>query len=422
MTRDLFIHLLGPQGDGVHRGDGGAVYVERALPGERVEAKIGKGAGGTMRGEIVRILSPSPHRAPPPCAHYDVCGGCALQHADAALYRDWKIGIVRAALEKKALAPERWNAPVFLPPGTRRRATFAAVKRGSAVTLGYFRRRSHAVADIAACLVVEPAINAVRARLADALAPVLREGPATDVFIQMLAGRTEVAVTGPIGATGTPDLAVRETVAALAHACGVDRVAWRRRETDEPETMLEINPLQARFGALTVTLPPLAFLQPTQAGEDALVRAVMEALPERAVCADLFAGCGTFTGPMLARGPVDAFETAAAAVGALNRAKGTRPLMATQRDLFRSPLHAKELTRYDAVVFDPPRAGAQAQAKALAESGVPRLVAVSCNPATFARDARLLVDGGYRFESLQLVDQCPWSHHVELVAAFARLA
>jgi 23S rRNA (uracil1939-C5)-methyltransferase len=323
-------------------------------------------------------------------------------------------------LRKKGLAPGRWLEPVFVPAATRRRVTFAAVKTARGVTLGYFRRRSHQVADIASCLVAEPAIMALRAILAPLLAPLLRDGKPADVFIQSMTGRFDVAITGPVGRSGTPDLAVHEAIARLAHAAPIDRVSWRAREGDEAEVMLEINPPRARFGALDVALPPLAFLQPTRLGEAALVAAVMDALPAAGRLADLFSGCGTFAGAMLTRGAVDAFENAEAAVRALDRAKGARPLKALRRDLFRDPLQPDELARYDAVVFDPPRAGAHEQAKALAASPVRCVVGVSCNPATFARDARILVDGGYRLESVKVVDQFTWSHHVELVAAFAK--
>jgi 23S rRNA (uracil1939-C5)-methyltransferase len=173
---------------------------------------------------------------------------------------------------------------------------------------------------------------------------------------------------------------------------------------------------------LDVALPPLAFLQPTEAGAAALVEAVLELLPASGKFADLFAGSGTFTGPMLTRGSVDAYESGAAAVRALEKAKGTLPLKAFRRDLDREPLKREEANRYDAIVFDPPRAGAAEQAKAFASAKTPLLVAISCNPATFARDARILVDGGYRLDSVKVIDQFTFSHHVELVAGFSKRA
>ena len=418
---DLHIDTLGPKGDGIAASPRGRIYVDRALPGDRVEAQLKRGDDGVTRGEIARIIAPSPHRVAPPCPNYAVCGGCTLQHADAGFYRGWKVEIVRDALAKKSLNPRAWRDPVFVPPGTRRRATFNAYKKNNRLTLGYFRRRSHQVTDISECLVADPAIMALRLKLKQLIAPILTDSKEADLFIQTVGGRFELVITGPVGRKGKPDLPVREAVAALARAADINRVAWRMSARDaEPEIILERNPLIARFGALEVALPPGAFLQPTPEGETALVGAVLAALPSQGKFADLFSGCGTFSGPMLARGPVDAFDDTGAAIRALAKAKGDAPLKAQRRDRDREPLRREEANRYDAVVFDPPRAGAAAQAKALAAAKTPLIVAVSCNPATFARDARLLVDGGYRLDSVTVVDQFTWSHHVELVAAFSK--
>ncbi len=407
---------LGPQGDGIHRSPQGSVFIDRALPGDTVQAKI-QSVGDVLRGELSRVVTASPHRIKAPCVHYDVCGGCTLQHADAQFYRDWKVEIVRAALRKQNLESAIWRDPIFLPAGTRRRATFAAIKKKNIVTLGYFRRRSHDVTDVASCLVADPAIMALRAKLTTALVPILQDGKAADIFIQTVGGQFEIVITGPIG---KPDLAFHEATAELVRESKVARISWRTRDRDTPEVMLEAGPLRAQFGPLDVVLPPLAFLQPTKPGEEALVASVMEVLPKTGKFADLFSGCGTFTGPMLARGAVDAYDNVASAVRALDKSRGTQPLNAIARDLFRQPLSADEAKRYGAIVFDPPRAGAQEQARALASSQVPIIIGVSCDPGTFARDARILVDGGYKFESVKVVDQFTWSHHVELVAAFSK--
>jgi 23S rRNA (uracil1939-C5)-methyltransferase len=423
MADEIRIDALGPKGDGIHSAQRDRVYVDRALPGETVRANIRRGDDGMLRGEIVALVEASPHRVKPPCPNYDMCGGCTLQHADDAFYREWKAAIVRDALRRKSLSPKTWHAPVFVPPATRRRATFNAHKHNGKVTLGYFRRRTHRVTEIRACLVADPAIMALRDKLAPLLAPILTEGKEADIFMQMVGGRFELAITGAVGKKGKPDLPVREAIAELAQKADLNRISWRARERDQRddiEVMIERNPLIAKFGALDVALPPLAFLQPTEAGEAALVEAVMELLPARGKFADLFAGSGTFSGPMLARGPVDAYESVAPAVRALEKAKGTLPLKALRRDLDREPLRREEANRYDAIVFDPPRAGAAEQAKALAAAKTPLLVAVSCNPASFARDARILVDGGYRLDSVKVVDQFTWSHHVELVAGFTK--
>jgi 23S rRNA (uracil1939-C5)-methyltransferase len=420
MAGDLLIHELGPKGDGVHRSQRERIYVDRALPGDRVLADIRRGVDGVLRGDLLEVVKASPYRVKAPCPNYAVCGGCTLQHAAAEFYQGWKVDIVRDALRKKALRPDVWRDPVFLAAGDRRRATFTAYKKNNLVTLGHVRRRGSQVTDIATCLVADPAIMNLRARLVTLLAPILQEGKPASAFIQMVNGQFDIVITGPIGKTGKPDSQIREAIAQLARRANCDRISWRAHLGDAAEIIVEINPPRARFGALDIVLPPLAFMQPTQAGEHALVAAVMEALPPSGKFADLFAGCGTFTGPMLDRGSVDAFESDGPAVRALDHAKGTRPLKAIRRDLFRHPLRRDEANRYDAIVFDPPRAGAEEQVRALASSRTPILIGVSCNPATFARDARILVDGGYRLESVTVIDQFTWSHHVELVARFAK--
>jgi 23S rRNA (uracil1939-C5)-methyltransferase len=421
IASDLPIHELGPKGDGVHRSPRGRIYVDRALPGDRIQANIRRDVDGVLRGELVKIVEASPHRVKAPCPNYDVCGGCTIQHAADEFYRRWKIDIVRDALRKKGLHPGIWRDPVFLPAGGRRRATFTAYKKNNVVTLGHFRRRGDQVTDIASCLIADPAIMELRARLATLLAPILQEGNPATAFIQTVNGQFDIVITGPVGKNGTPDARVRDAIALLAQKSNCDRISWRASLGDPAEIIIEINPLLVRFGNLDVALPPLAFLQPTQAGERALVDAVIAALPQTGKFADLFSGCGTFTGPMLERGSVDAYESVGPAIRALDKAKGaSRPVKAFRRDLFRNPLRRDEANRYDAIVFDPPRAGAEEQVKNLASANTPVLIGVSCNPATFARDAHILAEGGYRLESLQVVDQFTWSHHVELVAAFAK--
>lgn len=420
MPADLLIHELGAKGDGMHRSQTGLVYVDRALPGDRVQAAIRRDEDGILRGDLLKVIKASPHRVAAPCPNYPVCGNCTLQHARDDFYRHWKIDLVRQALRSKGLKPKVWRAPVFLPAGDRRRATFNALKQNNRVILGHYRRRAQAVSDIAACLVADPAIMAMRAKLTSLLALVLPDGKPAMVFIQAVEGQVDIVITGPVGKTGRPDAPVREAMARFARDAKISRLAWRADPDDAADIIVELSPLRARFGALDIILPPLAFLQPTPAGEQALVRSVMALLPQTGKFADLFSGCGTFTGPMLERGAVDAYESVEAAIRALDRAKGTKPLKAIRRDLFAHPLRREEANRYDAIVFDPPRAGAEDQAKALAAARTPLLIGVSCNPATFARDARILADGGYWLDSVQVVDQFTWSHHVELVAAFTK--
>ncbi|HWE72440.1 MAG TPA: class I SAM-dependent RNA methyltransferase [Stellaceae bacterium] len=420
MAGEFRIDALTSKGEGVGASKDGRVYIDRALPGDRIEAKMRRDIDGVLRGDVLAIVEPSPHRVAPPCPHYALCGGCTIQHASDAFYRDWKTGIVRDALAAKRLNPKIWRAPIFLPPGGRRRITFTAEKQGNTVTLGYSRRRQRQVVAIEACLVADPAIIALRPKLAPLLVPILQEGKPATAFVQTVGGQVEIVITGPVGAHRPPDTAVREAMTALAGALAIDRLSWRAHLGDAPAVIIEHRPISVRFGALDVALPPLGFLQPTPAGEAALVAAVMAALPAAGHFADLFAGSGTFTGPMLARGSVDAFENVVPTIRMLDEAKSGLPLEAMRRDLCREPLSRAEAERYDAIVFDPPRAGAEAQVKELAGSAVPVLVGVSCNPATFARDARILIDGGYRLDSVQVIDQFTFSHHVELVASFSK--
>jgi 23S rRNA (uracil1939-C5)-methyltransferase len=420
MPDALRIVELNPKGEGVHHAQRGRVYIDRALPGDLVEARLRRDVDGVLRGDVVRVIEASPNRVEAPCPHYALCGGCTLQHASDGFYREWKSGLVRDALAAKGLAPARWREPVFIAPGGRRRITFTAEKQGSVIALGYSRRRQRQVVAIDSCSIADPAIMALRAKLAPLLAPLLHEGKPATAFIQVIGGGFELVLTGPVGADSTPEARARDAIATLAEALAIDRVSWRGQLGDTPEVIVARSELRARFGALEVALPPLGFQQPTPAGEAALVAAVLEALPEAGRFADLFAGSGTFAGPMLARGAVDAFENSATAVHALDNAKGDLPLKAMRRDLYRAPLTRDEAARYNAIVFDPPRAGAEAQARELAKSAVPVVVAVSCNPATFARDARILVDGGYRLDCVQVIDQFTFSHHIELVAKFSK--
>ena len=427
MADDIRIDELSPKGEGIGTSKRERVLIDRALPGDCVAAKIRRDVDGVLRGDVAGIVKASPHRVAPPCPHYALCGGCTLQHASGEFYRDWKSGIVRDALAAKGLAPATWRAPVFLPAGGRRRITLTAEKHDGTVALGYSRRRQRQVVAIDSCLIADPAIMALRPKLAALLAPILQEGKPATAFIQTISGQFEIVITGPVGERGQPDVTVRAAMTTLADELGIDRVSWRANLGDIPQVMIERRPLHARFGALDVPLPPLGFLQPTPAGEAALVAAVMEALPDSGRFADLFAGSGTFTGRMLGRGSVDAFENSASAIRMLvdaidGVADASMPLKAICRDLYREPLTYAEAERYDAIVFDPPRAGAEAQVKELAVAAVPVLVAVSCNPETFARDARILVDGGYRLDSIQVIDQFTFSHHVELVAAFSKRA
>lgn len=419
-TERMIIHDIGPQGDGIaYLPNRDPVYIERTLPEDDIETRIVKGKDQTLRGSIERVNKASPFRAKPPCPYYDQCGGCSMQHANDFFYKGFKQDIIHRAM-KRVHVKTNYLDTVFCPPRTRRRATFAAFLQNKNVVMGYYKRRTNLITPIPDCLVLHPELVTWRNKIAPYLKDIIKEGRPVDVFLQMVDGQVEMVITGPIGKTGQPDLAVHEAVAQLVRDAGLARVGWRMKAFDEPQLLLEEKPLIARFGPLSVPLPLNAFLQPTKDGEQALVNGVMNALPKAIKHAvDLFSGCGTFSGPLLERSEkVDAFDIAG--IEPLGKAAKHVPLRAAKRDLFTRPLDRDELKQYDAIVFDPPRAGAKEQVLEIARSGVPVVVGVSCNPATFARDAKTLVDGGYKLESLQIVDQFVWSHHVEVIGKFTR--
>lgn len=417
---DLIIRELGPKGDGIHFGTRGRVYVERSVPGDRLRGRVHRDEQGVARAQIVSLIEPSPLRQQPPCPHYQTCGNCSLQHITPRFYREWKDALVREAFEKQGLRPRQWLGTVFVGEARRRRATFAVFRDRQRVGIGYYRRRSQEIAEIDSCLVVTSELMAVRDAVRRFLVSLLSDGATADCFIQMVGGAADVVFTGPMGKHGEPDETVRRAILGLMDAAPVNRVSWRATDEDPIEPLLTQGTIEAVFGSLRVGLPPAAFLQPTLEGEKALSDAVLAALPSGGVFADLFSGCGTFTGPMLGRGPVEAFESAPQAVQALTRASRGHALKVFRRDLFRHPLRRDELNRYDAVVFDPPRAGCPEQAAEMAVAKTGVLVGVSCNPATFARDSRILCDGGYWLQSLQIVDQFVWSHHVEVIGVFTK--
>lgn len=400
------IMRLGHLGDGVAEGP---VYATQVLPGEVVD--------GTLTGDRltdIRIVTPSVHRVRPPCAHARTCGGCLMQHAGDAFVADWKLGIVKGALAGQGLdAPFR--PVVTSPPRSRRRATLTARRTKAGALIGFHARGSDLLVDVPQCQLLHPDLMATLPALITLTRVVgSRSGEVSFQITRTLAGPDVLIAGGK-----ELDSARRLDLARMAETFGLSRLTC-----DGEVIALRAAPMQ-RFGRALVAPPPGAFLQATEEGERALLRSVSDALagPMRKV-ADLFAGVGTFALPLAERAEVLAVEGDPAMVTALEKgwrqADGLKRLTAEARDLFRRPLEPDELRGFDGVVIDPPRAGAEAQTAALAASKVPVIAAVSCNPVTFARDARVLVAAGYHLDWVQVVDQFRWSSHVELVARFSR--
>lgn len=404
----LTVSRLGHLGDGVAEGPEGPVYVPGALPGERVEGAV---EGNRM--VAPRIVEPSALRVKAPCPHYRACGGCSLMHARDEFVEEWKAGVVRAALAGQGLeAPQ--PPVVTVPERSRRRATFHGRRTRKGAVVGFHGRASDALVAVPGCLLVTPALIATLPALEAMVATGGSRTGELALTVTETEGGPDVAVEGG----KTPDAALRRDLAELADRFGLARLTWNG------ETLALRAQPWVRLGPARVTLPPGAFLQATAEGEAALVAAVARAIEGARRVVDLFAGAGTFALPLAARAEVHAVEGDAAMVAALERgwreAGGLRRLTAEARDLFRRPLLPDELSRFDAAVIDPPRAGAEAQAAELARSGIGRIAYVSCNPVSFARDARILVSAGFRLGEVQVIDQFRWNPHIELAAAFVR--
>lgn len=414
-TAKLEITAIGAGGDGLAVFEGKPAYTPKTAPGDVVEAAL-----SGERGTVKNILTPSPARIDPPCPHYARCGGCALQHVNEEFYRDWKIKKIQAALARENVKHDAWNDPVFLPAATRRRVTMAAAHKGGRITLGYNEARSHSLIDIRTCLILDPVLAASVQALRQFLPRILPEGKTCDITLQYADGFLDAVLTGPLQTKERFTLEQDEAFGEMMEVFGLARLSWRKKDFGAIEPILSRRPVLKKFGALTVSLPPATFLQASDTGETALTKIVREHTNGAANIADLFCGAGTFTGHMLASGAsVTALDGDAPAIEALAATKHPK-LTAQRRDLFKNPLTEMELKPFEAVVFDPPRAGASAQAERLAWSGVQKIVGISCNPASFARDAAVLLGGGYKLRSLTLIDQFVWSSHVEIAGVFTK--
>ncbi|WP_435257120.1 class I SAM-dependent RNA methyltransferase [Thioclava sp. FR2] len=405
----LTIERLGHLGDGVAQGPNGPIFVSAVLPGEVVDGEL---SGDRLT--QVRIVTPTATRVKPPCAHAKSCGGCLMQHANDSFVADWKIGIVRGALEGQGLEAEI-RGIVTSPPRSRRRATFAARRTKSGALIGFHARGSDVIIPIPDCQLLH----------SDLMAAI----PGIEALVKIGGSRTQelsfTVTRSDAGADvvadgGKPlDGPLRMELARVVETFGFARLKW-----DDEVVALRANPVQ-QIGSAKVVPPPGAFLQATEHGQKSLVALVKEALGPQKKIVDLFAGCGTFALPLAEGAELHAVEGDAEMMAALDKAarqtQGLKRVSVETRDLFRRPLEADEFKHVTGVVIDPPRAGAEAQIVPLAGSGVPVIAMVSCNPATFARDAKSLIGAGYRLEWVQVVDQFRWSSHVELVGCF-RLA
>ncbi len=401
----LNIQRLGAQGDGVADHEGKQVFVPLALPGETVAAAI-----NNDRATITEILNPSPDRHPPRCVHYGDCGGCSLQHLNDAPYLAFKREQVVTALSfQKIDAPV--DPIVAITPRTRRRAVFAAHRAGKQIHIGFHGRRSHRIVPIRDCAVIAPGLLALLPKLEPIAAITAPPKDALTITATETGTGFDIALTGI--ARGFPaDSRVRAV--QLAGELGLARLSING------EVVMERAAPTLRAGAALLTPPPGGFLQACADSEVAMLALVKEAVDDARKVVDLFAGAGTFSLPLASTATVHAAESDEAALASLDRAarraQSLKPVTTEKRDLFRRPLTRDELKRFDAAVIDPPRAGAEAQTRELAASGIKRIAMVSCNAQTFARDLKLMLDANYKVVRITPIDQFLWSPHVEIVA------
>ena len=394
---DLIVRVAG-RGDGV-TADGR--FVPLAAPGDRVGAD-----GAVVAG---------PHHQPSACPHFPRCGGCQLQHLNDAAYADYLVDRISAALAAQHLTTDI-RPPLLSPSHSRRRAALHAERKGAKVILGFSETGSHALVDVTGCAILDPALFALISPLRRLLGHLMTGKRRAEIHLTLVDQGVDVLMSG-VEADG---LAAAEAIADFAQA---NRVARLSIDTGlGPETRWEPEGVTVTLGGVAVPFPPASFLQATPEGEAALVAAVRDAIGPAAMVADLFTGLGTFALAMTPAAKVYAAEAGRDAFMALKSgaAMAGRMVFAEHRDLYRRPLTPAELDRFEAIVLDPPRAGAREQAINLAASKVPVIAYVSCNPGTFARDAQIICEGGYALDWIQPVGQFRWSTHVELAARFSR--
>jgi 23S rRNA (uracil1939-C5)-methyltransferase len=397
MNSEEVIERVAARGDGV---TASGRFVPLSAPGDRILAD--------------RTIVPGPHHAVPPCRHFPDCGGCQLQHLDDDSYADFLDERILTALSAQGLESPELLPAHLSPPRSRRRASLSAERRGDRIAIGFKAEGSHRIVDMQECHILRRELFDLVHPLRALLAGLMSRKRAATVKLTLADQGGDVLIEG----VSADDLPAIEALTAFASTNAVARLA-----TDDgfgPQTQWEPEPATITLGGLAVALPHNPFLQATKEGEAALIASVGEIVGDATTVADLFAGLGTFALTLDAR--VLAAEASRDAILALKSAANRvqRVIAVEHRDLYRRPLDVDELTKFEAVVIDPPRAGAKEQAALLARSTVPRIAYVSCNPITFARDAKMLIEGGYRLNRIKPVGQFRWSTHVELVAELTR--
>lgn len=410
---------LGAAGDGVGEWQGAPVYAPGLLPGETATVRLGPKRGDGRAAIVLERHDASPDRVEPPCPYFAQCGGCSLQHFEPSAYSAWKDETFDRAMQRKSVEPER-RSPMSSAEGGRRRIRLAAIGTEQGSVFGFNAKASSRIIDIDRCIAAAPGLQEAPSILRPFLDSALRPGEKADIDVRISEAGLDVLLlrARPL------DLQERETAASLAGSSKLARIAWAPADGDAPELIAERGPPFVKVGAHIATPPPGAFLQPTLEGEATMAAFASSRLKDAERIADFYSGWGAISFPLARPARVDAFEGDAAMIDALNRAARAQNLgeflEGHVRDLARRPLSSEELKPFDGAVLDPPRSGAPALAEALAKGGPARVVYLSCNPNALARDARILIDGGYRFAEAMPIDQFRWTPHLEAAALFLR--
>ncbi|GHF26659.1 RNA methyltransferase [Kordiimonas sediminis] len=418
-TYQLTITDFGAQGDGVGvLEDGTQVFVPGAMPGDAVTVDILEKRRNGWTGRVTSLDTPAHDRIEPKCRHFKKCGGCQLQYIGDTSYKSWVKGRTVAALAHHGFPANLVKDPFISSPATRRRIALKALKTGNKLILGFASKQSHQLVDLEECPVTEPVITSLFPQIKSVLSRIFTTRINATVHLTATATGVDMLVEAPYALT----LDDRELLVTFATENDLAALNWKDEGFLDP-VIIRREPTM-RYSGVSVPLPPASFIQATGCGENALISEVTAALGNSRRVIDLFCGIGTFTFPAAKIAQVLAVEGSKGALDALrkgaNYASDIKQIVTRHRDLFRRPLLAEELAGFDAIIFDPPRAGAKDQVEQIARSSVPTVVGVSCNPNTFSRDARILADGGYELISVLPVDQFLWSPHVELVGVFKK--
>ena len=414
------ISHLGHRGDGLTRLSNETLAVPYTLPGERIQVQRQSGAG---EAKLIEIISASPDRVIPPCPHFTHCGGCHLQHLNSELYQSFKRDLVKSALQGQGLSDLIVLDPIIFQPKTRRRAVFKAFKKKNTLSLGFYRRQSHDIINLEFCPLLDPALEGLINPLRDFLKLFLLEETSLDIFVT----QSDVGLDVLFSYKNKPTLSLdnREQLIQFAATYNLARlsVTQQRNDAATPDVIVNFRTPTIHFDGVPVHMDAKSFLQASKDMDRFVEDYIKKTLTfDIKRVADLFCGRGTLSFPLSTIAMVDGFEMEQDALTALQMAahKAQRPIQVKERNLFHDPLKTKELEKYTCVSINPPRVGAAKQMKELAQSNVPHIFMMSCNPISFAKDVRILIEGGYRPSPITPIDQFLWSPHVEMVAVFSK--